>query len=192
MPPPAGSAEATPPKAGAAEVQPWGTDKAPSEAARPETADTAGPGEPTALVPMVSDDLNIGNPLPKVPGTNPSDFITDPEDPSIATPEVSIDTEEVAPEVRPCTDASAVLDDEVEAVTDDSGVVELEDDNPDADASVCSALGAVVALTCDTACALVPAAWATVVPGPAPPDEVVVAFGAVKGARAEAADAAPA
>ena len=37
---PAGSAEATWLKAGAAEVQPWGTDKAPSEAARPETAVT--------------------------------------------------------------------------------------------------------------------------------------------------------
>jgi hypothetical protein len=141
---------------------------------------------------MFSDDLNIGNPLPKVPGTDPSDFITDPEDPSIVTPDVSIDTEEVAPEVRPCTDANAVLDDEVEAITDDSGVVELEDDTADADVSVCSALGAVVALTCDTVCAAVPAAWVTEVPRPAAPDEVVVAFGGVNGARAEAADDAPA
>ena len=83
---------------------------------------------PSALAPMFSDDLNIGNPLPKVPAAGPSDFITEPEEPSIETPEVSIDAEEVAPEVRPCTDASAALDDDVEVVSDDSGEVELEDD----------------------------------------------------------------
>ena len=194
---PAGSAEATWLKAGAAEVQPWGTDKAPSEAARPETADTALPGEPKALAPMFMDDLNIGNPLPKVPAVEPSDFMTEPEEPSIATPEVSIDAEEVAPEVRPCPTASAVLDDDVEAVSDDSGEVELEDDTAGADVTACSALGAVAVLNGETACApvpaAVPAAWVTEVPTPAAPDELeVVSFGGVKGAKAEAAVDAPA
>lgn len=128
MPPPAGSAEATWLNAGAAEVQPWGTDKTPSDAARPEAADIALPGEPKALAPMFSDDLNIGNPPPKVPAADPNDFTSDPEEPSIATPEVSIDAEEEAPEASPCPAASAALDDEVEAVNDDSGVVDVEDD----------------------------------------------------------------
>lgn len=194
IPPPAGSAEATWLKAGAAEVQPCGTDKAPSEAARPEATDTALPGEPTALAPMFSDDLNIGNPLPKVLAADPNDFTSDPEEPSIATPEVSIDADEVAPEVRACADASAVVDEDVEVVSDDSGEVEVEDDVA-ADVTVCSALGIVAVLNCDTVCApvpaAVPAAWVTVAPTPAAPDEVVVAFGAVKGARVEAASDAP-
>jgi hypothetical protein len=195
IPPPAGSAEATWLKAGAAEVQPWGTDKAPSEAARAETADTAPPGAPKVLAPpMFSDDLNIGNPLPKVPAVDPNDFTSDPE-PSIVTPEVSIDADEVAPEVRACADASAVVDDDVEAVSDDSGDVEVEVDVA-ADATVCSALGIVAVLSCVTVCApvpaAVPAAWVTVAPTPAAPDELVVSVGAVKGASAEAADDAPA
>ncbi len=130
IPPPAGSAEATWLKAGAAEVQPCGTDKTPSEAARPEAADTAQPGEPPALAPIFSDDLNIGNPLPKVPAVDPSDFTSDPEEPSIVRPEVSIDADEVAPEVRPCPTASAALDDDVEVATDDSGEVELGTTSP--------------------------------------------------------------
>lgn len=146
---------------------------------------------------MFMDDLNIGNPLPKVPAAGPSDFMTEPEEPSIATPEVSIDAEEVAPEVRPCTDASAALDDDVAEVSDDSGEVELEDDIADADVTACSALGAVAALNGDTVCApvpaAVPAAWATEAPSPAAPDGlVVVSLGAVKGAKADAADEAPA
>jgi hypothetical protein len=194
--PPAGSAEATWLKAGAAEVQAWGTDKTPSEAARPEAADTAAPGEPQALAPMFSDDLNIGNPLLRVPAADPSDFTSGPDEPIIAIPEVSIDAEAVAPEVRPCPTASAALDDDVEAVSDDSGEVELEDDVA-ADETACTALGIVAVLNCDTVCApvpaTVPAAWVTEAPAPTAPDGlVVVSFGAVKGAKAEAADDAPA
>jgi hypothetical protein len=141
---------------------------------------------------MFIDDLNIGNPLPKVPAADPSDFTTDPEEPSIVTPEVSIDAEEVAPDARPCADASVVLDDDVEAVSDDSGEVELEVDVA-AGVTACSALGVVAVLNCDTVCAPVPAAWVTEVPTPAAPDAlVVVSGGAVKGAMAEAADDAPA
>ena len=47
--PPAGNAEATWLNAGAAEVQPWGTDNAPSEAARPAVAVTAVPPMPGEL-----------------------------------------------------------------------------------------------------------------------------------------------
>lgn len=47
--PPAGNAEATWLNAGAAEVQPWGTDIAPSEAARPADAVTAVPPMPGEL-----------------------------------------------------------------------------------------------------------------------------------------------
>ena len=134
---------------GAAEVQLCGTDKAPSEAARPEAAETAEPGGPQALAPTVSDDLNIGNPLPTAPAVDPSDFTSGPAEPSIATPEVSIDAEEVTPEVRPCPTASAALDDDVEVASDDSGKVELGDDVAAA-ATACSALGIVAVLTCDT------------------------------------------
>jgi hypothetical protein len=47
--PPAGNAEATWLNAGAAEVQPWGTDIAPSDAARPAVAVTAVPPRPGEL-----------------------------------------------------------------------------------------------------------------------------------------------
>jgi hypothetical protein len=193
--PPAGSAEATWLKAGAAEVQAWGTDKTPSEAARPEAADIAPPGEPQALAPTFSDDLNIGNPLPSVPAADPSDFTSGPEEPIIAIPEVSIDAEVVAPEVTPCPTASVALDDDVEAVSDDSGEVELVDDV--ADETACTALGIVAVLNCDTVCApvpaAVPAAWVTEAPAPTAPDGlVVVSAGAVKGAITDAADDAPA
>jgi hypothetical protein len=47
--PPAGNAEATWLNAGAAEVQPWGTDIAPSDAARPAVAVTAVPPMPGEL-----------------------------------------------------------------------------------------------------------------------------------------------
>jgi hypothetical protein len=46
---PLGSAEATWLNAGAAEVQPWGTDNAPSDAARPAVADMAVPPMPGEL-----------------------------------------------------------------------------------------------------------------------------------------------
>ena len=69
---PAGNAEATWLNAGAAEVQPWGTDNAPSEAARPAVAVTAAPPMPDELnapapepTPMLSDDRRSGSPLPK-------------------------------------------------------------------------------------------------------------------------------
>ena len=48
-PPAAGNAEATWLYAGAAAVQPWGTDNAPSEAARPADAVTAAPPMPDEL-----------------------------------------------------------------------------------------------------------------------------------------------
>ena len=86
-----------------------------------------------------------------------------------------------------------MLDDDVEAVSDDSGEVELEDDIAAADVTACSALGAVAVLNGDTVCAPVPAAWATEAPSPAAPDGlVVVSVGGVKGAKADAADDAPA
>jgi hypothetical protein len=141
---------------------------------------------------MFMDDLNIGNPLPKLPAAGPNDFTSDPE-PSIVTPEVSIDADEVAPVVSACVDASAVVDEDVEAVSDESGEVELDVDIADVDATVCSALGIAAVLNGDTVCAPVPAAWATEAPIPAAPEGlVVVSVGAVKGAKADAADDAPA
>ena len=186
-PPPAGSAEATWLNAGAAEVQPGGTDRAPSEAARLDAADTAAAGEPKAPapepVPMFSDDLNIGKPPPKPLVAGPKAFAIDPEDPSIETAEVSIDAVEVVPEARLVPAVIAVLDDvEVEVVSD---------------GSACTAVGVVAtAVSGDTAWALVPAgvpaAWATAAAIPAVPEEVVVACGGVNGVTIDAADDAPA
>jgi hypothetical protein len=59
----AGNAEATWLNAGAAEVQLWGTDSVPSEAARPAVAVTAvppGPDELTALAPEPTPGLRVG------------------------------------------------------------------------------------------------------------------------------------
>jgi hypothetical protein len=157
---------------------------------------------------MSSDDLTIGNPLPKAPAAGPSDFTSEPGEPSIAIPEVSIDADEVAPEVSPCPTASAVLDDDVGAVSDDSGAVAVDDDVAD-DTTDCSPPGAVAVLNCDavtvlncdavavlncdTVWAPVPAAWVTEASAPAAPDgSVVVGCGAVKGSMADAAEDAPA
>jgi hypothetical protein len=65
---PPGIAEATWLKAGAAEVQPSGTDNAPSDAARPAFAVTAPPnsGEPSAPAPGPHPLLNAGSSVLKV------------------------------------------------------------------------------------------------------------------------------
>jgi hypothetical protein len=192
-----GTAEGTWLNAGAAEVQPSGTDRAPSDAARPEAADTVNWGElkltATGLAPTSSADLTIGNPL-----ANPlPEFAVDPAEPSIETADVSIDADEVVPEARLVPAVSAVLDVDVEVETtrDESGEVVVVDDVA-ADASACTALGMAIELSDDTVCALVPAvvpaAWVAAAASPATPDELVVSTGAANGAMVEAADDAPA
>lgn len=183
-PVPGGRAEATWLNAGAAEVQPGGTDKAPSEAARAETADTAPAGEPAApapeLAPMSSDDLNIWNP-PSVPVAGPKPFASEPDDPSIEAADVNIEAPDVVPETRLVPAVIAVLDVGVDAdaVSDANGEVDVDD--VAVDATACAAVPTGV-----------PAAWVTATAIPATPDGLVVACGGVNGVMVDAAADAPA
>ena len=207
----AGIAEATWLKAGAAEVQPWGTDNTPSEAARPIPAVTAAsliPGEPTALAPepqpLLSTDPNAWNPLPNVLVVDPIEFISELAEPSIDMPEVDIDADEAAPDTRLVPEVSAVDDVMVVDVVDETEVA--------ADASPSAALGIATevrgvdnteltcvdtaAASCDTVCtpvpAEVPAACVTAAASPAAPAGLVVSSGIVKAVNVAAAAAAPA
>ena len=156
-----GNAEATWLNAGAAEVQPWGTDNAPSEAARPAVAVTAVPpmpGELTApapeLAPVLSADPNTWNPLPKALVADPIEFMSEPAEPSIEMPEVAIEADEAVPDTRLVPDVSAV-DDDVRVVKDDSGDVDDEDNVAGIAAEVRGVDSAEV--SGDTVCAPVPA-----------------------------------
>ena len=197
---PAGNAEATWLNAGAAEVQPWGTDNAPSEAARPAAAVTAAPpmpGEPTApapeLAPVLSADPNPWKPLPKALVADPIGFMSEPAEPSVEMPEVAIEADEAVPDTRLVPDVSAV-DDEVRVVKDDSGDVDDEDNVAGIAAEVRGVDSAEV--SGDTVCAPVPAevpaACATAAACPPTPAGLVVCSGIVNGVNVDAADDAPA
>jgi hypothetical protein len=130
---PLGNAEATWLNAGAAEVQPWGTDNAPSDAARPAVAVMAVPPMPGELnapapepTPVLITDPDIWKLLANVAVAGPTGFISEPAEPSIETPEVAIDTDEAALETRLVPDVDAV--DDVRVVKDESGDVEDEDE----------------------------------------------------------------
>ena len=203
---PASNADATWLKAGAAEVQFWGTDKAPSDAARPAVAVTAPPpklGEPTTpmseLKPVLSTDEYICTPVAS--GADElNEFVSGPAEPNIETPEVTIDADEAAPEARLVPDAIAVEDVVlVEAAIVASGDAEDVEDAI-VDMTPCRAPGTATEVSGDTVCAAVPAevpaACATAAANPArpdePPDEVVVGAGGVKGVNVDATDDAPA
>ena len=197
---PAGNAEATWLNAGAAEVQPWGTDNAPSEAARPAAAVTAVPpmpGELTApapeLAPVFSADPNAWKPLPKALVAGPNEFMSELAEPSIEMPEVDIDADAAVPETRLVPDVSAV-DDDVRVVKDDSGDVDDEDNVAGIAAEVSGVDSAEV--SGDTVCtpvpAEVPAACVTAAARPADPPGLVVASGVVNGVKVDAAEDAPA
>ncbi len=212
---PAGNAEATWLNAGAAEVQPWGTDNAPSVAARPTPAVTAVspiPGEPKPPAPEpteLSADPNAWNPLPKALVADPIGFMSELAEPSIEMPEVSIDPAEAAPEARLVPDVTAV-DDEVRVVKDDSGDVGVADDvavdaNPSTALGIAAELsgvdntelsGVIAEASGDTVCtpvpAEVPAACVTAAASPVTPAGLVVSSGIVKAVNVDAADAAPA
>jgi len=195
---PPGNAEATWLNAGAAEVQPWGTDNAPSEAARPAVADTVEPPRPDELkapapepTPVLIADPDVWKLLANVPVAEPNVFISGPAEPSSEAPEVTIDADEAAPETRLVPDVTAVDD-----VRDDSGDVVDDDDENIVDASPCRAPGIAAEVSGDTVCAPVPAevpaACVTAAANPANPEEFVVGSGAVKGVNVAAADDAPA
>jgi hypothetical protein len=197
---PPGNAEGTWLNAGAAEVQPWGTDIAPSDAARPALAVTAVPPKPGELnapapepSPVLITDPDIWKLWPNVAVTGPNVFISEPAEPSIETPEVAIDTDEAAPETRLVPDVTAV--DDVRVVKDESGDVEDEDEAI-VDASPCRAPGTAAELSGATVWvpvpAEVPAACVIAAANPASPDEFVVGSGVVNGVNADAADDAPA
>jgi hypothetical protein len=192
--------------AGAAEVQPWGTDNMPSDAARPALAVTAAspiPDELKApapeLTPLLRVDPNAPNPLPKALVVEPKELMNEPAVPSIDMPEVSIGADEAAPDKAVVPDVTAV-DDEVRVVKEDSGDVEDEVDvAADTNALGITALlsGADnVELSGDTICtpvpAEVPAACVTAALSPANPAGLVVASGVVKAVNVDAAEAAPA
>ena len=140
-----GIAEATWLKAGAAEVQPWGTDNMPSEAARPAPAVTAFPipTEPNMLVPEPtpppSVDPKAWSWLLKVLAAGLTEFMSPLVELSIVMAEVPIDAPDPAPDATPVPD--------VRAADDDSGKVDDEDDVVVAvTAATCaSALGAAAA-----------------------------------------------
>jgi hypothetical protein len=196
----AGNAEATWLNAGAAEVQPWGTDNAPSEAARPTPAVTAVPPMPGELKapapepqPLLSADPNAWNPLPKALVVGPIEFMSEPAEPSVEMPEVAIEADEAVPDTRLVPDVSAV-DDEVIVVKDDNGDVDDEDNVAGIAAEVSGVDSAEV--SGDTVCAPVPAevpaACATAAACPPTPAGLVVCSGDVNGVNVDAAEAAPA
>lgn len=195
-----GNAEATWLNAGAAEVQPWGTDNAPSDAARPAVADTVAPprpGELNALAPEPTPapraDPYTRQLLVSVAVAGPNELISGPTEPAMDTLEVAIDADEAAPEARLVPDVTAV--DDVRVVNEDSGD---DDDVDDAivDARPCNAPGIAAEVSGDTVCALVPAevppACVTAAAMPAIPDELVVCSGGVNGVNVDAVDEAPA
>lgn len=171
---PAGNAEETWLNAGAAELQPGGTERAPSEAARPEAAVTATSpncGELKApapgLTPMSGDELKIWNPPPKVLAAGLTEEAIDPDEPSDDIADVTIDADEAVPDARVVPDVTTALDDVamvvldvtaalVAVVSDDSGDMEDEDDVT-VDASACNALGIAAEPSDDTVCAPVSA-----------------------------------
>lgn len=195
---PPGSAEATELNAGAAEVHPWGTDSTPSDAARPIPAVTAVPPVPAELNapapephPPLSAEPNAWKLAPKALVVDPIEFISEPAEPSIETPEVDIDAAEPAPDARVVPEVTAVDD---VRVTDDSDDVD-DDDNVAGIAAELS--GADIAdVSGDTVCtpvpAEVPAACVTAAASPANPDELVVGSGVVNEVNVAAAEDAPA
>lgn len=196
----AGNADATWLNAGAAEVQPWGTDNTPSEAARPAAAVTAAPPMPgelkapaPELTPVLSGDPNTCKPLPKALVAEPNEFMSELAEPSIEMPEVDIDAAEAVPDTRLVPDVSAV-DDDVRVVKDDSGDVDDEDNVAGIAAEVSGVDSAEV--SGDTVCAPVPAevpaACATAAASPADPPGLVVCSGIVNAVNVDAADDAPA
>ena len=196
----AGIAEATWLKEGAAEVQPWGTDNPPSEAARPEAADTAPPPMPgelkapaPELTPVLSGDPNTWKPLPKALVADPNEFMSELAEPSIERPEVDIDANEPVPESRLVPDVSAV-DDDVRVVNNDSGDVDDEDNVAGIAAEASGVDSAEV--SDDTVCtpvpAGVPAACVTAAASPLNPPGLVVSGGIVNAVNVDAADDAPA
>jgi hypothetical protein len=197
-----GNAEGTWLNAGAAEAQPWGTDNAPSEAARPALAATAAspiPDELRAPVPeptlLLKVDPNAPNPLPKALVAEPNELISEPAVPRVVRPDVNIDADDAVPDTR----LVAAVDDELRVVKDDTGDVEDEVDVA-ADASPgITALDSGadnVELSGDTICtpvpAEVPAACVTAALSPVNPAGLVVASGVVNDVNVDAAVAAPA
>jgi hypothetical protein len=187
--------------AGAAEVQLWGTDNTPSDAARPALAVTAAspsPDEPKApapeLTPLLSVEPNAPNPLPKALVAEPNELISEPAEPSAETPDVTSDADDVVPDSRLAADVAAV-DDELRVVKDDSGDVEDEVEVA-ADASPgITALDSgadSIELIGDTTCAPVPAevptACVTAALSPANPAGSVVSSGVVNDDNVDAAE----
>ena len=190
--------------AGAAEVQPWGTDNMPSEAARPALAVTAAspiPDELKAPAPELtplSVDPNAPNPLPKALVAEPKELMNEPAVPRVVRPDVNIDADDAVPDTRLVADVAAV-DDEPTVVKDDSGDVEDEvevaaDASPGITAldSGADNIELIGDTTCTPVPAEVPAACVTAALSPANPAGLVVSSGVVKAVNVDAAEAAPA
>jgi hypothetical protein len=190
---------------GAAEVQPWGTDNTPSDAARPALAVTAAspiPDELKApapeLTPLLSVVPNAPNPLPKALVAGPNELMSEPAVPRVVRPDVNIDADDAVPDTRLVADVAAV-DDELRVVKDDSGDVE---DEVDVAAEASPGITALdsgadnVELSGDTICtpvpAEVPAACVTAALSPANPAGLVVSTGVVNDVNVDAAEDAPA
>ena len=197
---PLGNAEGTWLKAGAAEVQPWGTDIAPSDAARPAVAVTAGPPKPGELnepapepMPVLITDPDIWKLWAIVAVAGPNVFISEPAEPSMEPPEVAIDTDEAAPEIRLVPDVTA--DDDVMVVKEERGDVEVVDEAI-VDANPGRAPGTAAVLSGATVWAPVPAevpaACVTAAAFAPTPEGLVLCCGVENGVNADAANDAPA
>jgi hypothetical protein len=199
------AAEGTPLKAGAAEVQPWGTDNTPSDAARPALAVTAAspsPDELKAPAPELTAPLsvepNAPNPLPKALVVEPNELISKPAEPTAETPDVTSDADDAVPDSRLAADVAAV-DDEPRLVKEDSGDV---DDEVDVAADASPGITALdsgaesIELIGDTTCMPVPAdvlaACITAALSPASPAGLVVSSGVVNDDNVDAAEDAAA
>jgi hypothetical protein len=202
-----GNAEGTWLNAGAAEAQPWGTDIAPSDAARPALAVTAASPNPDELKALAPEprpgfkaDPNIWNPLPKALVVVPIEFMAEPAEPSI-------DAAPTAPDIALVPDVAAV-DDEPSVVKDDSGDV----DEVDVVAVEATALGSAADVNgvdnaelsgvdtaevsgvtvCTPVPAEVPAACVTAAASAVNPVGSVVSAGVVNDVNVDAAEEAPA
>lgn len=207
MPAP-GNAEPTWLNAGAAAAQLCGTERVPSEAARPKPAviwalPTPEPKAPfPELKPSPKVKLNIRIWLARTADLGPRDPPSEPAEPIAERPRVDIDVAEPAPDARPMPEVNAV-DDGVTIDNNDSGDADGEDDIEEAiEASSASASGAttvvsgvdIAVVNGATVCAPVPTAaltaWATASDCAATPAGLVVCAGTVNGLSTEAACAA--
>ena len=144
-----GTAEPIWPNAGATEVQPWGTESMPTEAARPTPAVTStllilGPAQKPVPgpKPLPTASPGVGKWSPKAPTVGPMDCKSGLAEPPAAMPNVDIPAAEPVPDARLAPDVNAVGNEA--RVAKDPGDV---DDADATEVTPCTRLGAVAVVT---------------------------------------------